>query len=495
MQIPIFRGDNIGVDAQWSDALPQNMFGVIKPLLGADGYMTAFPGYNIFSVITGEGEAGPDRGAIWVDRGDDELSGHYRIQGTRFAKINKGFNGETVELNEAIGVIAGSKQVSMAYSFNNLAIVADGKLYYYSPADGLRQITGDNVGSPIDIVWGDNLFILTDGVNIYHSNPLNEEEFLPLDFGSADFRPDPSLGLAFNEDSELIAFGTESLEHFRNVGKENFVFSRITAKAQKIGIAGTHAKGEYANTYYMLGSRVNTQLGVYITEAGTARRISSLSVDRILRSYTRSDVEDSIVEVIEIDGSTLCLIHLPDRVLCFNRQMYDRFGTADAAWSTLSSADGNDLYTQTGHALYNYVHDKDKGLWLAGSKQTSGILFIDVERGNQVQYQQECILYSPFVKLERLSIDKLEMETISGFGSKPPYTFDGVAPETTTFISLTYDGITYSKEWTRKYGVANDHGVRFIARRLGNVNDFVGFKFRTYSIQRVAFAFFDVEAS
>ena len=494
MQIPIFRGDNIGFDAQWSDALPQNMFGVLKPILGAAGYMTAFPGFTIGTVISGDGAPGPDRGAIWVDRGENELSGHYRIQGTRFAKITDISDDNTVPFNESIGIIPGIDQASMAYSFNNLAIVADKKLYYYNPTDGLRQIVVVNVGEPIDVVWGDNLFILTDGENIYHSNPLDEEEFLPLDFGTADFRPDPSLGLGFNEDSELIAFGTESLEHFRNVGAENFVFQRITQKAQKIGIAGTHAKGEYGNTYYMLGSRVNTQLGVYMTESGASKRISSLTIDRMLRDYKSTQLENTIVEVIEIDGSTLCLIHLPDKVICFNRQMFQAYG-ADGAWCILSSADGNDLYTQVGHTLYNYVRDKINGVWLAGSKQTDGILKLEYDRGNQVQYPQECILYSPIVKMEALSIDEVEMETISGFGIDSSFSKFNDNSVSTTFISTTYNGITYSKEWTREYGQYGQHGLRFIARRLGYVSDFVGFKFRAYTQQRVAFALFNVKAS
>jgi len=91
-------------------------------------------------------------------------------------------------------------------------------LYYYNISDGLRQITDSNVGDPLDVKWIDGYFFITDGENIYHSSIDNEEVFLPLDFGTAQFIPDSSNGLGKTEDNEIIVFGDFSIEYFINVG-------------------------------------------------------------------------------------------------------------------------------------------------------------------------------------------------------------------------------------------------------------------------------------
>ena len=495
MQIPLIKGESVDSSSQWRDSLPQNMYAVDKPTLGAEGFMTSYPGLE-FVAVGDLDTNGRDRGAIWVST--PSFIGQYRVIGGSLSKIEitDGF----LNTLDSLGLVPGYDLVKMAYSFNNLAIVADGRLFYYNPTDGLREIIDNEVGTPIDIVWGDNLFILTDGTNIYHSDPLDEENYLPLDFGSAEFQPDPSLGLGFNEDSELIAFGTLSVEHFTNVGSENFVFRRIKQKAQKIGIVSTVSKGYYGNTYYMLGGRENSQFGAYITESGASQKISSVAVDKILSGYLRSDMQESIVEVVEFDGTILCLIHLPkDYVLCFNQSAAKKFGI-ESAWSVLTSRDAEnpESATQLAHRAYNYIHDKTYNRWFCGDKVNFRVGLVDPDRGDQYHAPQELIMDSPLIKLETLSIDSLDIETVPGQKVKSFFYDPFGTPledESTVFVSLTYNGRTHGKEWTKLYGRNNDYSTRFYIRRLGYVRDIVGFRFRAYTRARMSFANFNVEAS
>ena len=90
----------------------------------------------------------------------------------------------------------------------------------------------------------------------------------------------------------------------------------------------------------------------------------------------------------------------------------------------------------------------------------------------------EWVLYTPFLKLEDLSIDEMNIETIPGFSG---------SDNATVFISLTYDGITYGKEWTLRYSEPSKYNRRFIANRLGFVRNWVGFKLRGVSDARMAF--------
>ena len=126
--IPFIKGDKVDDNTDFRDALPVNYYTVLRDIYGEQGYMLNYYGLSDFA--TGQGIS---RGSIWVER--TGFSGQYRVSGTSLIKI------EDDQSVTVLGVITGSDQASMTYSLNNLAIVASGKLYYYNPTDGFRQIT------------------------------------------------------------------------------------------------------------------------------------------------------------------------------------------------------------------------------------------------------------------------------------------------------------------------------------------------------------------
>jgi hypothetical protein len=80
--------------------------------------------------------------------------------------------------------------------------------------------------------------------------------------------------------------------------------------------------------------------------------------------------------------------------------------------------------------------------------------------------------------LEDMSIDSLNIETIPG---------ESGSDDATMFVSLTYDGVTYGKEFTEAYGAPGNRNKRYIVNRLGYVRNWVGFKLRGVSLARMAF--------
>jgi hypothetical protein len=86
--------------------------------------------------------------------------------------------------------------------------------------------------------------------------------------------------------------------------------------------------------------------------------------------------------------------------------------------------------------------------------------------------------------METQSIDQLEIETIPG---------NTVYDDATVAVSMTYDGLVYGQEWWEMYGLPLDRGNRFILRRLGSVNDWIGFRFRGYTKSRMAFALITID--
>ncbi len=77
--ITFIKGDKVGLDTDYRDALPVNMYAVAKPMLGAQGYMIQESGLSLHA-----GGFGPDRGGIWNERFRD----HYRVSGSRLIKVD-----------------------------------------------------------------------------------------------------------------------------------------------------------------------------------------------------------------------------------------------------------------------------------------------------------------------------------------------------------------------------------------------------------------------
>lgn len=468
-QVSLIKGDSVDSNTDYRDALPVNMYAIPKDILGAKGYLINFYGLSEFALGTGV-----DRGGQWVSR--DTFEGHYRVSGTDFISVSAS------GVVTVLGTVPGSEQVSMTYSFNNVAIVGGGKLFYYNPTDGFRQLTDPDIGSPIDIVWVDGIFFLTDGERIYHSDVLDEENYLNVAQGNPQFIPDSSRGLGMNEDNEVIVFGAFSKENFLNAGTGNFQFQRIPRKAQKIGILGTHCKKEMNGKWYILGRRMETSPSFHTLTIGEEKIIGTRETDLILEEYTDNDLSTTTVDAFTDGNVKMIIFHLPRHTLMYNETIAERYGSNDSAWTILKSSVSKD----TPWRGKNFVRDERNGQWLAGDRQNNNIGIINekvcTNYGDIVEWE----LFTPLLKIETKSIDYLEIETIPG---------KAIDNDATVFFSTTQDARVYSQAWTQLYGNTNDYNQRFIMRRLGYIRHWVGFKFRGSSKSRMSFAFLNVEVS
>lgn len=140
MLIDLIKGDKVGSETDYRDALPENMYAVTRPMMGAAGYMLQHPGLTEYG--TG---VGPDRGGVWNER----LQNHFRVNGSQFLVVNEDGS------NTRYGNIPETGPAAMPYSFNSQAIVAGGNYYLFDFNVGFRQVTDPDVGSPIDGVFID----------------------------------------------------------------------------------------------------------------------------------------------------------------------------------------------------------------------------------------------------------------------------------------------------------------------------------------------------
>ena len=90
----------------------------------------------------------------------------------------------------------------------------------------------------------------------------------------------------------------------------------------------------------------------------------------------------------------------------------------------------------------------------------------------------QCAVYTPFVYMERDSLDAFEIDTIPGFNN---------IDDATAFLSFSYDGVTFGTEASLQYGQPSDYSKRFIARRMGYIDRRFLIKIRWASTSRMAF--------
>ena len=463
MKVNLIKGDKVSDKTDYRDSLPVNMYAVERPMYGAAGYMLCYPGLT--SIATGEGV---DRGGFYNDR-QEAL---FRVSGANLVKVNT--NG-TVDV---LGGVSGSSQASMAYSFNTQAVVADGKFYLYGGSSGFRQVTDADVGSPLDIVWVDGYYFMTDGEYLFHTDITNEETIDALQFGTAEFMPDGSLGLGKTQDNKVIVFGRYSTEYFINAATDDFAFQRVATRAQKVGIVATHAKCESGGAWYIAGGRREEPVGIHRLGLGSTEKISTREIDKVLAQYTEPELADIRLESVTLDGTTIIIVHLPEETLCFNETTAKKIGP-DSSWSILKTdVKGDDTYR-----AINGVFDAKRGQWVYGDKRDGTIGRLDNEVFTHYDEMVEWIIYTPFILLETTSIDEIEIETIPG---------NTVDLDATVAVSMTYNGLTYGTEWFQMYGLPLDYSQRFILRRLGYVRDWVGFKLRGATRSRMAFHSLDV---
>lgn len=459
--VTLIKGDTHGLETDYRDNLPVNMYAVWRKILGADGYLLNYPGLRTFA--TG---IGIDRGACY----NEQSSTHFRVSGTRLLSIN------TAGTVTNLGAIAGISQCRLIdfYSFNTQAIIANGKMFLYDTTNGLVEVTDSDLGSPIDGVWVDNYYFLTDGTSIYHTDLADETSIDPLKFATAEFMPDPSNGLAKTQDNKVLVFGRYSLEYFVNDASSNFAFVRVPTRAQKIGIVATHAKCEAEGKFYIVGGRRQAAVGVHVISIGTSEKISTREVDKILAKYSEPDLSDIRVESRMENDILFILIHLPNETLCFNDTVAKLAGLT-AAWSLLTTG----VESVSSYRAINGIFDSRNGEWLYGDKTDSNIGRLDnnicIQYSNLVEWQ----LFTPLLLLDGQSINQIELMTVPGFT---------VTKDATVAVSLTYDGVTFGQEWWETYGNPGDYNKRFIIRRLGYVREIIGFKFRGVSTSRMAFA-------
>ena len=459
MPIQLLAGDTVDDQTDYRDAMPVNMSGILRPIFGSQGYMLQQPGITQYA--TGLGR---DRGATW----NDKFQQHFRLSNTAF--ISVGATGTVTNL----GTILNTDQASFANSFNTQAIVADGAYWLYDPTDGFRQVTDPDVGNPIDIVWVDGYYVMTDGEYLFHTDLTDEESIDPLKYATAEFSPDPTIGLSLTMDDKIIAWNRYTTEYFANTANEFFAFTRLSSRTVKYGLVGTHCKAEIGGEFFFMGGPREGNVSIYKLDVGGATNISSREIDKLISQYSETLLAECVLETRIVDNYAYLVVHLPNDTVMLNIKIGAAAGW-DKAWCVLRSS----VTTGDTYRGINAIFEPRRGQWVMGDKVSSRIGYLDMSVATHYGIIAEWVLFTPLMYMEAASVDEMMIQTIPGFTA-----FD----DAQVFFSTTYDGQFYSMEAIMQYGAPSAYTRRFIGRQIGYVPNYIGFKLRGASRSRMAFA-------
>jgi hypothetical protein len=283
-----------------------------------------------------KGELVATHGAVQVatgpgrDRGGIVWNGtHYRVMGPSLV---------TVSATGAITVLAtvpdDGLPVKLDYSFDRLGI-SSAQLLFYWDGTTLTQVTDTDLMPVLDFVWMDGYFVTTDGTDIVVTQLNDPTSVDPLKYGSAEEDPDPVTGLEKLAE-ELVGFGRETIEFYRNVGGAGFPFQAVVGATIPYGCVAPRAKCRIGNTIAFVGSGKDEPLGVFVIQGGSATRISDEEIDEKLKNG--GDEATITMETRTFGFEQQLVVHLETESVALSTKASEGAGTG--LWHVLTSRTG-----------------------------------------------------------------------------------------------------------------------------------------------------------
>lgn len=455
MQIPILNGIYTSNKADFRISYPRNMIPVPLPQGVSSGYLRPAEGIDELSDIPG------------IDRGGINWNGScYRSCGTSLVKVSP--DGSITTL----GSLPGSETVSMDYSFDRLAVVAGGGLFYYTNEGSFTAVTDPDLGHVFDLVWVDGYFMMTDGEFIIVTELSDPTQINPLKYGSSEADPD-NINRLLKIRNEIYVVNRYTIEVFSNVGGSNFPFQRIEGAQTPKGSLSTRSCCIFSDTIAMVGGGKNEPLAVWQSIGGESVKISTREIEKILHEFTEEQLStDLLLEHRLVEGHSWLYLHLPNATW-----VYDASASAvikEPVWFSLSSAYGD---SGRYHAR-NHVWCYDK--WIVGHPTSPKLGTLTYDHGDHwgdpVRWEfATSIIYNNGAGALFHELELVSLTGETSFGDDP-------------MISTAHsiDGRTFSQQKYIKASRTGDRQRRLIWFRQGRMRNWRIQKFTGDSRARIS---------
>lgn len=447
MQIPIIKGVYSGENADYKTGYPVNMVPVIQETGISNGYLRPVEGI----VEIGEGP-GNSRGAInWNGT-------HYRVMGSKLCEITA--SGAVTVLGDVGNDL--DKKVTMDYSFDRLAIASAGSLFYWDGTD-LTQVTDEDLGTALTVVWVDGYFMTTDGEYLVVTELADPTSVLPTKYGSSEIDPDPVEAL-LKLRNEIYAVNRYTIEVFSNIGGSDFPFQRVEGAQLQRGAMGTYCCCVHEEAIAFLGSGRNEAPAIYLGAGGDSVKISTREIDEILSQFTEEELSSSVLESLNDKSQSFLWIRLPDRTLVYDQVSSSALGVS--VWFTMS----NGVTSFEPYRARDIIYCYDR--WQVGDTTSFKLGKLDNSISTQFGDVSVWEFSTPVLYTESRGalIKKLELVALTG-RSQSEY-----EPVITTSYSV--DGRFWSQERPIYCGKYGERWKRLVWWRQGKLSNFRIQRFR-----------------
>lgn len=268
----------------------------------------------------------------------------------------------------------------------------------------------------------------------------------------AENMPDGILAVREYRDF-ILAFGSSTIEFFRLTGDASNLAQFASSYMVPIGISGQFCVTEFADSFAFITSPARGQVIVAVMGQGTYSQISDRNTNKILSEYTKAELAGSFVESLKTDDNQFLILHLPRHTMVYN--------ATSGLWSILKTGLGYNT-----HRAIDYRNEGDTVT--CGDRLSPFLGKQDLTTSAQYGEDQEIILYSPLVGVERSVMYDMQITANSGLASNVRR----------IFVSSTSDGINYGDEEAIEFDGSWQWLRRAIKRRAGRIRLRIGFKLR-----------------
>jgi hypothetical protein len=338
VQVPLATRFNAGRSRKWTSENLVNMYA--EPSRGLSASQVVLYSAPTPRIFAATGAAANVRGQI-------------NAAGTHVAVIGNSLY--TVDSTGAVvnrGFVDGSGLVDMAFDGGTVSIVTSARAYVYVPSSGaLNEILDPDLLNPTSCCTVDEYTLFTRrGTGTFQWSDLSDAtSYNALSFASAETSPDNLIAVRASQ-QEVILFGEDSIEFFRNTGDPQQIFQRSTGAAPiEAGCVSRDAIAVMDNSFFWLGRDRNSNgLLVYRAQGYAAQRVSNHAVETLLEGYTNLTEVEAFSYAQR--GHTFYVLTLPDYVtLVYDAATQEWHQRAQGLWS------GNSTVPLTDSGLHTFA--------------------------------------------------------------------------------------------------------------------------------------------
>jgi hypothetical protein len=297
MKTPILGQAYVARSVNAADNRMVNLFPEVIPNEGKEaGFLNRAPGLTLLTTVG----TGPVRG-LWAFEGY-----MYAVSGDTLYKINSAY------VATALGIIAGTGQVSMSDNGTQLFVAANGPGYIYnSNTNVFAPITDPDYPGAVTVSYLDGYFVFNEpnSQRIWVTSLLDGTQVDPLDFASAEGSPDGLVAVIVNN-REAWLFGTNSIEVWYDAGTPDFPLARIQGASNEIGCAAAFSIAKLDNSIFWLGQDARGRGIVYRNNGYTGVRASNHAIEWQIQQY--GDISDAIAYTYQQDGHSFYVLTFPN---------------------------------------------------------------------------------------------------------------------------------------------------------------------------------------